>query len=95
MQQLNKVLWDNQITVVNSIINSKPVTTFLDKYYEDLFARLFVPYYQAPIPKAGVTFSKPDNFDYKAYAKVVYDIISKEVMSCDWEDPVGYNTLGL
>lgn len=95
-EQLNEVLFDNQFTVVSSFIRRKSdYSEYNEKLCAELFSRLLVPYYEAPVPKAGQFVDKPENFDAKAYAKILYDIISKEVMTCDWEDPVGYNTLGL
>ncbi len=93
MEQLNRVLWDNQFTVVNSILNNRGIK--FDSLYEQAFASLLVPYYQAVCPKAGGDLPEPYLFDYKSYAKRIYDIIVREVMSCDWEDPIGYNSLGL
>lgn len=95
IEQVNKVLWDHQFTVITSIINTAQLGKIQDQIYRELFASLFVPYYSAPIPREGEVFKNAKEFDYEAYAKSLYDIISREVMSCDWEDPVGYNTLGL
>lgn len=95
IEQLNKVLWDHHFTVVMSILNNGVSGTVPDIIYGQLFASLLVPYYQAPIPKAGEYLKDPKNFDHKAYAKKIHNMISEEVMSCDWEDPIGYNTLGL
>lgn len=93
MEQLNQVLFEHQFTLINSIVKVPQVGHSIEKFYADAFSSFFVPYYQAPLPKSGVYAS--GGMDTLPYAKNLYDTISKEVMSCDWEDPVGYNTLGL
>lgn len=95
-EQLDQVLFDNQFFVVNSIMKHRDFAGIkVEKIYAELFENLYVPYYQAPLPNAGQYLDNITSFDAKAYGKHLYDIILKEVMSCDWEDPVGYNTLGL
>lgn len=95
IEQLNKVLWDNHFTVINCILNSLGYGILQDKVYRDLFASLFVTYHQAVIPEEGVYLTEPDGFNFTVFAKSMHDFIKHEVMSCDWEDPIGYNTLGL
>lgn len=94
MIQLNQVLFDNQISVFNSILNFDS-TEPMDVYYEREFRSFFVPYYQFPIPGPGQYITEDLNFDFKEYAKKMLQTIKEEVMMCDWEDPIGYNTLGL
>lgn len=98
LEQLDDVLWNNQFTVVTSILNSDLLGT--DKYLEDVyvkeFASLLIVLYQTffPGPKPQ-KWKLNDTVDFKSYAKKIYDIIATEVMMCDWKDPTGYNTLGL
>lgn len=94
MDQLNQVLWDHRFTVINSIMKHTETRQTIEEYYQDVFSSLFVPYYQAPLPEPA-KYANTSKFDAPAYAKHLYDIKIKEVMSCDWEGPVGYNTLGL
>lgn len=92
------MLWDNQFIVVTSVLNSNSLGT--DKIQEDVYLKEFAGmqsvFYQTFFPARGIKWNGtiyPGLFEN--YAKTIYNIIAAEVMMCDWEDPTGYNTLGL
>lgn len=95
--QLDKVLFDYQFAIINAILNipANDEDHLTENHYTEEFARLFVPYYQIPFPAPGVRAEHDIKYDYRPYAKQIYDVLKREVMECDWEDPIGYNTLGL
>lgn len=95
ISQLNKVLFDNKFAVFNSILNSPYKGEWLNDYYQKQFGSLLVPYHQFPIPGNHKEAEKNSNFNFQVYAKSIVQKIKEEVMTCDWEEPKGYNSLGL
>lgn len=98
LKQLSNVLYETGFTLINAMLNSAfgDESIYLEKHYEKEFASLLIPYYSVPFPGPNIAaIDKNYGKEYKTYAKKIFDIIKQEVMICDWEDPKGYNSLGL
>lgn len=95
MKELNNVLFTNNFAVFNSILNFRYKDEWLMDYYQKEFGSLLVPYHQFPIPEAKKEPTEYAPFSFRTYAQTIVNQIKKEVMTCDWEEPKGYNSLGL